>query len=98
MSTAPDARQAALRELDAYARSNVQHSLRQYDKHGTLHDRARDALTERDVWDRPWVPDDFDVETDAELLAAEANAMWDLGGSLTDLDPLAKDEDNDEQQ
>lgn len=61
MSTAPDARQAALRELDAYARSNVQHSLRQYDKHGTLHDRARDALTERDVWDRPWVPDDFDV-------------------------------------
>ena len=44
------------------------------------------------------LPDDFDAETDAELIAAEANAMWDLGGSLTDLDPLAKDEDNDEQQ
>ena len=57
----PDARQAALRELDSYARSNVQHSRRQYARHGTLHDQAREALTDPDVWHRPWVPDDFDV-------------------------------------
>jgi hypothetical protein len=56
-----DARQAALQELDAYARSNVQHSLRQYDRHGTLFAKTNEALTEPDVWDNPWVPEDFDV-------------------------------------
>lgn len=54
-------RAAALRELDTYARSNVQHSLRQYARHGTLYDQASDALRAPEVWDQPWVPDDFDV-------------------------------------
>ncbi len=54
-------RAAALRELDNYARSNVEHSRRQYARHGTLHDQAGEALRAREVWDQPWVPDDFDV-------------------------------------
>ncbi len=56
-----DARQAAIRELDDYAKLNVVHSRRQYDKHGTLHDKAHEALHAADLWERPWVPDDFDV-------------------------------------
>jgi hypothetical protein len=61
MTVSPDARQAAIKELDAFARTNVEHSRRQYDRHGTLHAKAQEALTEDDVWQRPWVPDDFDV-------------------------------------
>jgi hypothetical protein len=58
---APDKRQAALRELDVYAKMAVEHSERQYATHGTLHDVAKRAIDARDLWERPWVPWDFDL-------------------------------------
>ncbi|MCA9639220.1 MAG: hypothetical protein KC492_00965, partial [Myxococcales bacterium] len=53
--------QAAIRELDSYAKMCVRHSLTQYEKHGTLHEKAVDAFNDVDVWKHPWVPDDFDL-------------------------------------
>jgi hypothetical protein len=56
-----DARQSALNELETYARSNIEHSRRQYAQHGTLHAKANEALQAPDLWQRPWVPEDFNV-------------------------------------
>ena len=55
--------QSAIKELDDYARMNVKHSHEQYAKHGTLHSIAQKAFTQdiSDLWDRPWVPYDFDI-------------------------------------
>lgn len=54
--------QSALSELDRYAKMNVQHSHSQYAKHGTLHSVAQRAFGgDVNIWDRPWVPWDFDI-------------------------------------
>ena len=57
----PDKRQAALRELDVYSKMAVEHSERQYAVHGTLHDVAKRAIQADDLWERPWVPWDYDL-------------------------------------
>lgn len=51
----------AIKELDDYAKMNVRHSIAQYDKHGTLHSIAEKAFQSADLWDKPWVPRDFDI-------------------------------------
>lgn len=51
----------AIKELDDYAKLNVRHSLSQYAKHGTLHSIAQKAFSSADLWDKPWVPLDFDI-------------------------------------
>ncbi len=55
--------QSALDELERYAKLNVRHSLHQYDKHGTLHSVAQQALRDDSdaVFAKPWVPWDFDI-------------------------------------
>ncbi|MCB9792491.1 MAG: hypothetical protein H6741_07150 [Alphaproteobacteria bacterium] len=53
--------EAAIRELDSYAKMCVRHSHVQYDKHGTLHEKAVTAFNADDVWRFKWVPDDFDI-------------------------------------
>jgi hypothetical protein len=57
----PSTRDAALRELDVYSKMAVEHSYRQYAHHGTLHDWARKAMASPDLWEKPWVPWDFDL-------------------------------------
>ncbi len=54
-------RQRALTELDRFARMSVQHSVDQYAREGTLHDKARALIDDDDIWSRRWVPDDFDL-------------------------------------
>jgi len=51
----------AIQELDQYAKMNVKHSHDQYAKHGTLHSIAEKAFRSDDLWDKPWVPMDFDI-------------------------------------
>ncbi|MCB9765137.1 MAG: hypothetical protein H6739_35515 [Alphaproteobacteria bacterium] len=53
--------QAALQELDRYARMCVRHSYDQYARHGTLHSKAEKAFEDPNVWKHKWVPDDFDI-------------------------------------
>lgn len=50
----------AIHELNSYASMTIEHSKRQYDKHGTLHDVAIKAFSDADIWHKPWVPTDFD--------------------------------------
>lgn len=54
-------RQRALRELDSYARMNVRHSVDQYAREGSLHDKSRAFFDGDHTWDQPWVPWDFDL-------------------------------------
>lgn len=61
-----NASQNALAELRAYCDVAVKHSYDQYSKHGTLHEKAHIAFHDESVWQRTWVPDEFDV-TDARL-------------------------------
>lgn len=51
----------AIKELDDYSKMNVRHSVDQYAKHGTLHEVAQKAFQSDDLWDKPWVPFDFDI-------------------------------------
>jgi hypothetical protein len=51
----------ALTELETYCAIAVKHSYDQYDKHGTLHNKAAIAFEDPTVWEERWVPDDFDV-------------------------------------
>lgn len=51
----------AMAELETYCRIAVRHSYDQYEKHGTLHNKAVEAFRDPTVWDHKWVPDDFDV-------------------------------------
>lgn len=55
---------SALEELRAYCDIAVSHSYDQYEKHGTLHEKADIAFHDETVWRQKWVPDEFDV-TDA---------------------------------
>lgn len=55
------AHEAALQELDRYAKMAVRHSYDQYAKHGTLHQKAIEAFEDARVWEYRWVPDDFDL-------------------------------------
>ena len=52
--------ESAILELNSYASMTIEHSKRQYDKHGTLHDVAKAFLSDTDIWHKPWVPTDFD--------------------------------------
>lgn len=52
---------AALDELRTYCEVALRHSYDQYEKHGTLHEKAHDAFHDESVWGHPWVPEDFDV-------------------------------------
>ena len=54
-------RARALEELDRYARMNVRHSVEQYSREGTLHDKALALFDDQDAWSAPWVPQDFDL-------------------------------------
>lgn len=54
-------RQRALAELDRYAKMAVEHSVGQYDREGTLHAKALALYDQAAVWDKPWVPEDFDL-------------------------------------
>lgn len=51
----------ALDELRTYCDIAVRHSYDQYEKHGTLHEKAHIAFHDEKVWKEKWVPDDFDV-------------------------------------
>jgi uncharacterized protein YciW len=48
-------------ELRQYCELSVRHSHDQYEKHGTLHEKAADAFTDASVWGWKWIPDDFDM-------------------------------------
>lgn len=61
-----NATESALAELRAYCDVAVRHSYDQYQKHGTLHEKAHIAFHDPTVWKQTWVPDEFDV-TDARL-------------------------------
>jgi len=61
-----NATESALAELRAYCDVAVRHSYDQYEKHGTLHEKAHIAFHDEAVWKQTWVPDEFDV-TDARL-------------------------------
>ena len=54
-------RARALRELDRFARMNVQHSQVQYEREGTLHAKAQAFFVDPQAWNRPWVPWDYDL-------------------------------------
>jgi len=54
-------RQRAMTELDRYAGMAVKHSVEQYGREGTLHDKALRLFDDDSVWSRPWVPGDFDL-------------------------------------
>ncbi len=54
-------RQRAMAELDRFAKMSVRHSIDQYDREGTLEDKAHALLEDDAIWDRPWVPQDFDL-------------------------------------
>lgn len=54
-------RQRALDELDRYARMTVRHSVNQYAREGTLHDKALALFDDDTAWHKPWVPLDFDL-------------------------------------
>ena len=53
--------QQAISELDRYARMAIKHSHNQYNKHGTLHEVAKQAFSSSNIWQKPWVPLDFDI-------------------------------------
>lgn len=53
-------RSTSIKELDDYAKMTLEHSKRQYARHGTLHDVAQKAFSSSEIWNHPWVPDDFD--------------------------------------
>lgn len=53
--------QTALQELESYAAMAVRHSYDQYEKHGTLHAKARSAFHDESIWKHKWVPDSFDI-------------------------------------
>lgn len=73
--------QAALDELRTYCDIAVRHSYDQYEKHGTLHEKAHKAFHERSVWDAKWVPDDFDT--------CEARTHWVYKDRFDDRQKLA---------
>lgn len=65
-----NATERALDELRVYCDIAVRHSYDQYEKHGTLHEKAAVAFDDEAVWTRPWVPWSFD------LCDAQAHPIW----------------------
>lgn len=71
----------ALDELRTYCDIAVRHSYDQYEKHGTLHEKAYKAFHDDTVWTSKWVPDDFDV--------CEARSHWVYQRRFTEAQRLA---------
>lgn len=65
-----NATETALDELRAYCDIAVRHSYDQYDKHGTLHNKAKLAFDDDTVWSHPWVPWQID------LCDVQAHPIW----------------------
>jgi len=58
--------QSAAQELREYCELSLRHSYDQYEKHGTLHEKAAEGFRDPTIWDHRWIPDEFDV-TEARL-------------------------------
>ncbi len=52
---------AVFDELRQYSSLSLRHSYDQYEKHGTLHEKAEQAFGDESVWSWKWIPDDYDM-------------------------------------